>query len=104
MLGTVGHSVLVVPGIWDFTTIKEILSNPVYIGAIASQKVNYRFKIGWMGDKKREDWIFNQLSGLQVVPAQAGQVFRQDHIEHPTLYRPQHPLKVGAVYTAGRRS
>ena len=43
--------------IWDFTTIKEILSNPVYIGAIASQKVNYRFKIGWMGDKKREDWI-----------------------------------------------
>ena len=43
--------------IWDFTTIKEILSNPVYIGAIASQKVHYRFKVGWMGDKKREDWI-----------------------------------------------
>ena len=43
--------------VWDFTTIKEILSNPVYIGAIASQKVNYRFKIGWMGDKRREDWI-----------------------------------------------
>ena len=43
--------------IWDFTTIKEILSNPVYIGAIASQKVHYRFKIDWMGDKKREDWI-----------------------------------------------
>ena len=42
---------------WDFTTIKEILSNPVYIGAIASQKVHYRFKVGWMGDKKREDWI-----------------------------------------------
>ena len=33
------------------------MANPVYIGAIASQKVNYRFKIGWMGDKKREDWI-----------------------------------------------
>ena len=43
--------------VWDFTTIKEMLSNPVYIGAIASQKVNYRFKIGWMGDKRREDWI-----------------------------------------------
>ena len=42
---------------WDFTTIKEILSNPVYIGAIASQKVDYRFKIGWMGDRKQEDWI-----------------------------------------------
>ena len=43
--------------IWDFTAIQGILANPVYIGAIASQKVNYRFKIGWMGDKKREDWI-----------------------------------------------
>lgn len=45
---------------WDFTTIKEVLSNPVYIGAIASQKTNYRFKIGWMGDKKPEDWIIVQ--------------------------------------------
>ena len=43
--------------IWDFTAIQGILANPVYIGAIASQKVNYRFKIGWMGDKKRENWI-----------------------------------------------
>ena len=42
---------------WDFTTIKEILSNPVYVGAIASQKADWRFKIGWMGDKKAEDWI-----------------------------------------------
>ena len=42
---------------WDFTTIKEILTNPVYVGAIASQKADWRFKIGWMGDKKAEDWI-----------------------------------------------
>ena len=43
--------------IWDFTTIKEILQNPVYIGAIASQKQVYRFKFGWMRDKKPQDWI-----------------------------------------------
>lgn len=43
--------------VWDFTTIKEILSNPVYIGTIASQKANYRFKTGWIGDKKPEEWI-----------------------------------------------
>ena len=43
--------------IWDFTAIQGILSNPVYTGAIASQKTMYRFKIGWMGDKKPEDWI-----------------------------------------------
>lgn len=42
---------------WDFTTIKEILSNPVYIGAIASQKTDYRFKTGWIKDKKPEEWI-----------------------------------------------
>lgn len=43
--------------IWDFTSIKGILTNPVYTGAIASQKTFYRFKIGWMGDKKPDDWI-----------------------------------------------
>ena len=43
--------------IWDFTVIKEILMNPVYTGAIASQKTEYRFKIGTIRDKKPEDWI-----------------------------------------------
>ena len=32
--------------VWDFTTIKEILYNPVYIDAIASQKQVYKFKTG----------------------------------------------------------
>jgi DNA invertase Pin-like site-specific DNA recombinase len=43
--------------IWDFTTIKEILENPVYIGAIASQKQVYKFKTGWLRDKKPDEWI-----------------------------------------------
>ena len=43
--------------IWDFSVIKNILQNPVYIGAIASQKKDYRFKIGTIGEKKPEDWI-----------------------------------------------
>ena len=43
--------------IWDFTTIKEILANPVYVGAIASQKTVYRFKTGWIKDKKPHDWL-----------------------------------------------
>ncbi len=43
--------------IWDFTTIKEMLSNPVYIGAIASQKQVYKFKTGWIRDKKPDEWI-----------------------------------------------
>ena len=32
-------------------------ANPVYTGAIASQKKDYRFKIGTIGEKKPEDWI-----------------------------------------------
>jgi len=43
--------------IWDFTTIKEILENPVYIGAIASQKTVYKFKTGWIKDKKPHEWL-----------------------------------------------
>ena len=31
---------------WDFSVIKELLMNPVYTGAIASQKAHYKFKIG----------------------------------------------------------
>ncbi len=42
--------------VWDFSVIKEILMNPVYTGAIASQKTEYRFKIGTIRDKKPEDW------------------------------------------------
>ena len=42
---------------WDFAVIEGILSNPVYIGTIASQKFFYKFKIGTLGEKKPEDWI-----------------------------------------------
>ena len=42
---------------WDFSVIKDILVNPVYAGAIASQKKDYRFKIGTIGEKKPQDWI-----------------------------------------------
>ncbi len=41
----------------DFSVIKDLLMNPVYTGAIASQKKDYRFKIGTIGEKKPEDWI-----------------------------------------------
>ena len=42
---------------WDFSVIKDVLMNPVYTGAIASQKTDYRFKIGTIREKKPEDWI-----------------------------------------------
>lgn len=42
---------------WDCSTIKEIIENPVYLGHIASQKVNHQFKVGWLSDKPMEEWI-----------------------------------------------
>ena len=47
---------------WDFSVIKDLLMNPVYTGAIASQKKDYRFKIGTIGEKKPEDWIVVEVS------------------------------------------
>ena len=43
--------------IWDFSVIKDLLMNPVYAGAIASQKKDYRFKLGAIREKKPQDWI-----------------------------------------------
>ncbi|MBM6977870.1 recombinase family protein, partial [Intestinimonas butyriciproducens] len=43
--------------IWDFSVIKDLLMNPVYAGAIASQKKDYRFKLGTIREKKPQDWI-----------------------------------------------
>jgi DNA invertase Pin-like site-specific DNA recombinase len=43
--------------IWDFSVIEAILANPVYFGAIASQKAVHKFKAGWIRDKTPEEWI-----------------------------------------------
>jgi len=43
--------------IWDFSVIKDLLMNPAYAGATASQKKDYRFKIGTIGEKAPQDWI-----------------------------------------------
>ena len=42
---------------WDFSVIKDLLMNPVYYGAMASQKKNYRFKIGTISEKKPDEWV-----------------------------------------------
>lgn len=43
--------------VWDFSNISDMLKNPVYIGSMASQKRNYRFKIGNISDKKPDEWV-----------------------------------------------
>jgi DNA invertase Pin-like site-specific DNA recombinase len=43
--------------IWDFSVIEDILANPVYYGAIASQKAVHKFKTGWVRYKRPDEWI-----------------------------------------------
>lgn len=43
--------------VWDESVLKDMLINPVYYGAVSSQKKDYKFKLGVLGEKKPEDWI-----------------------------------------------
>ena len=54
---------------WDFSVIKDLLMNPVYTGAIASQKKDYRFKIGKIGDRghNREIGVLQLPQLVQLV-------------------------------------
>lgn len=47
--------------------LKEIIENPVYIGHIASQKVNYKFKVGWLSDKPKEEWIIVENTHEPII-------------------------------------
>ena len=40
-----------------YNEVEDVYKRQVYTGAIASQKKDYRFKIGTIGEKKPEDWI-----------------------------------------------
>lgn len=43
--------------VWDESVLKDMLINPIYYGAVSSQKKNYKFKLGVLSEKKPEDWI-----------------------------------------------
>ena len=63
--------------IWDFTVIKDILTNPVYTGAIASQKKEYRFKICTIGEKKPEDWIVVEGQHQPIVDRSSFEIVQE---------------------------
>jgi len=63
--------------IWDFSVIKDLLMNPVYAGAIASQKKEYRFKIGTIGEKKPEDWIVVEGQHEAIIDSKSFDIVQQ---------------------------
>ncbi len=60
--------------IWDFSVIKDMLMNPVYMGAIASQKRNYRFKLGTLGEKKPDESLFSLPLWSVTMPFQRPEI------------------------------
>ena len=56
--------------IWDFGIIERILQNPVYYGAIASQKADYRFKVGVIRKKKAHEWIVVENQHEPIIDRQ----------------------------------
>ncbi|MCD8154876.1 MAG: recombinase family protein, partial [Clostridiales bacterium] len=63
--------------LWDDTVIKDMLINPVYMGCMASQKKNYHFKIGTIGEKKPEDWIIVEGTHEAIVTAEEFEIVQQ---------------------------
>ena len=43
--------------VWDFGVVERILENPIYYGAVCSQKFESRFKVGIVRKKTREEWV-----------------------------------------------
>lgn len=77
--------------VWDFSVINELLMNPVYTGAIASQKMQYRFKIGVIGEKKPEEWIVVEGQHEAIIDKQSFDIV-QDKLKSR-----QRPRKNGEI-------
>ena len=76
--------------VWDFTVISGILRNPVYYGAMAAQKVDYRFKVGIVAEKRPEDWIIVEGTHEPIVDRETW-----DLVQFKIKQR-QYPQKNGA--------
>ena len=71
--------------IWDFSAIETILENPVYYGAIASQKQHYYFKLGSIGKKMPDQWIVVENCHEPIIEKRTFDVVQEK------IRRRQHP-------------
>ena len=62
---------------WNLTTIKKILTQPAYIGAVANQKNVTKFKIGWMGYRPMEDWVIVEGMHEPIVDRQTWDIVQE---------------------------
>jgi DNA invertase Pin-like site-specific DNA recombinase len=63
--------------VWDDSVIADMLINPVYYGAVASQKKNYKFKVGVINEKKPEEWIVVENTHEPLVDQDSFDIIQQ---------------------------
>ena len=63
--------------VWDDSVIGDMLINPVYYGAVASQKKNYKFKVGVINEKKPEEWIVVENTHEPLVDQDSFDIIQQ---------------------------
>ena len=63
--------------VWDDSVIGDMLINPVYYGAVASQKKNYKFKVGVINEKKPEEWIVVENTHEPIVDQDSFDIIQQ---------------------------
>ena len=63
--------------VWDDSVIGDMLINPVYYGAVASQKKNYKFKVGVINEKKPEEWIIVENTHEPIVDQDSFDIIQQ---------------------------
>ena len=56
--------------IWDETVLTDMLISPVYYGAVAGQKKNYKFKLGILSEKDPDEWIIVENMHEPIVDEQ----------------------------------
>ena len=63
--------------VWDDSVIGDMLIKPVYYGAVASQKKNYKFKVGVINEKKPEEWIIVENTHEPIVDQDSFDIIQQ---------------------------
>lgn len=63
--------------VWGLTTIKKLLTQPVYIGAIAGQKNITRFKVGWLGYRPMDEWVIVEGMHEPIIDRQTWDIVQE---------------------------
>ena len=63
--------------VWGLTTIKKLLTQPVYIGAVAGQKNVTKFKVGWLGYRPMDEWVIVEGMHEPIIDRQTWDIVQE---------------------------